>query len=252
MLDAQPHSLYRATGPTGRSYIGYTKDLNSRVIAHRHAAKTGGTSYFHCALRKHGADNFKWEVLAIVQGEGEAKRLEVELIAKFQTKAPGGYNLTDGGEGMNPTAETRARMSAAKKGQYTGADNPFYGREHSAEVRARMSAAAKGKPKSAAHRRNIGAARKGCKHTAAARAAISAAHKGRYSDHRNRAETSAACKGGWRRKENGRRARVVAAVIAGKKCIEAADMAGCCVATVYKVRNKYALPVLWQPLFRRG
>lgn len=81
-------------------------------------------------------------------------------------------NGTDGGEGCsNPTPETRAAISAAKKGV-----------THSPETRAAMSAARKGVPRgpfSPEHCAAISAARKGEKASPETRAAMSAAHMGK-------------------------------------------------------------------------
>ena len=42
------------------------------------------------------------------------------------------------------TAETRNKISEARKGKCTGEDNPFYGKHHSDEVRNKISEAKKG------------------------------------------------------------------------------------------------------------
>ena len=63
-------------------------------------------------------------------------------IRELNSKAPNGYNLTDGGDGgrgLSPSAETRQKLSAALKGR--PAHNK--GVKHTAEARAKMSAAQK-------------------------------------------------------------------------------------------------------------
>ena len=119
---------------------------------------------------------------------------EIFQIREQNTKAPNGYNLTDGGEGLvNPSEETRARMSAnhadvsgknnpiygkprspetkakikANLPDMRGEKNPHYGKPHSDESKAKMSAACKGKP----------SPRKGKPHSPETCAKISAARK---------------------------------------------------------------------------
>ena len=69
---------------------------------------------------------------------------EEEAIDKFGRKDLGRgtlLNLTDGGEGAsNPSAETRTKLSAVKKGE----NNPFFGKSHSADARAKLSEVNKG------------------------------------------------------------------------------------------------------------
>lgn len=70
------------------------------------------------AIKKYGWDNFYHIVLYENKSENEAKEIEKYLIKLFNTKAPNGYNLTDGGDGalgINISKETRKRMSAASK-----------------------------------------------------------------------------------------------------------------------------------------
>jgi group I intron endonuclease len=83
-------------------------------------------SVFYRAIKKYGWDGFNHEVVAKGLTEEEAKKLEIELIALYQSnclryKSPTrGYNMTDGGDGTNgcfPSDETRRKQSEAKKGK---------------------------------------------------------------------------------------------------------------------------------------
>jgi group I intron endonuclease len=86
-------------------------------------------------------ENLKFDVL--YEGcEIDIKRLEIDLIRQWETKAPGGYNLTDGGEGTTgciPSKETREKMSKSR----TGSRNGMYGKKHGKETRDKMSQRAK-------------------------------------------------------------------------------------------------------------
>ncbi len=64
------------------------------------------------AFKKYGKDSFKFEILIICFDE-DRYEYEKEYIKKYNTKAPNGYNLTDGGEpggnfkGRHHTFETK-------------------------------------------------------------------------------------------------------------------------------------------------
>lgn len=57
--------------------------------------------YIHNAIRKYGWDNFKVEKIIVNVPEEDLNNLERAYIAVENTKAPNGYNLTDGGEGAS-------------------------------------------------------------------------------------------------------------------------------------------------------
>lgn len=79
--------------PTGKMYIGQTiRGLKARRNQHESDARRGAETLLHCALRKHGAENFRWRVLAHACGESSLDMLENAYIAVFNTLAPHGYN----------------------------------------------------------------------------------------------------------------------------------------------------------------
>lgn len=128
--------LYKLTFNSGKSYIGITnKTLKQRVWRHINHTINGRNSAIAAAIRKYGVD-FKREILII--GDFEyIKCMEIEAISAFGTKAPGGYNLTDGGEGALghvKSDETRAKLVKANRG-----------RKHSVATIARISESNKGK-----------------------------------------------------------------------------------------------------------
>jgi len=96
----------------GMQYVGITNDLGRRWKQHFHT--NGSSPYLHSAIKKHGIDAFVFSHLADAFDEEAAKMLERMLIAERNTKAPHGYNLTAGGEGLfNPTQEVRAKIRKA-------------------------------------------------------------------------------------------------------------------------------------------
>jgi hypothetical protein len=84
---------------------------------------------------KYGFENFEFSVLAKFKTCALLEAAEIIAIWGEKTKAPNGYNLTIGGDGVsNPTEETRAKMSKARSGK-----------KSSTETRAKISKAHIGK-----------------------------------------------------------------------------------------------------------
>lgn len=146
--------IYSATNKTnGKKYIGKTKfePPTHRWNQHLAAAKKGPKDnkrfqpYFHRALRKHGRDNFSFDIIhTFDDNEVDAwMQAEKDYIKKYRSnERDHGYNLTDGGDGVPGWKASRAarrRMSEGKKGLYDGERNPFFGKRHSERVRKRLS-----------------------------------------------------------------------------------------------------------------
>ena len=103
-------------------------------------------------------------VLDICENTSELETSEKKWIAHLRKLMVPLTNSTDGGDGMSghkPSAETRAKISAANKGKPVSPDHRAKigvansGRSPSLEARAKMSAVHKGKPKSLWHRARI-------------------------------------------------------------------------------------------------
>jgi len=139
--------LYRLTAPNGKQYIGVTKtSLSDRISDHIRRHNAIGS-----ALRKHGRENFRIEVL-VIGDENYIYKLEKKAIERFDTLAPRGYNLKNGGQGGSHSKETckkignslrgrilseevRRKGSEAKKGD----KNPMWNRIFSEKTKQRMS-----------------------------------------------------------------------------------------------------------------
>ena len=218
--------IYRITNKiNGKPYVGQTRQkLSQRIYGHK---SNKGKSAIDAAIAKYGWKNFTVEIIEVCPVESLNEK-ERYWIAKLNSKAPNGYNLTDGGDGLvGCTQETRDKMSLAKKGKKR--------KPHSSETRAKMSAKAKGRPSSnkGKHlseetRAKLSASNTGKKHTSETRAKISASNKGEnnpnYGKHRSpetKAKISAAEKGKHLSEET--RAKISAArkaYFARKKAVE--------------------------------
>lgn len=96
--------IYKATNVLNKkSYIGKTeRTFDIRLAEHiRDSKKENITSYFHRALKKYGIDNFEFIILAETDNLFELNNLEIEFISKLNTLKPNGYNITEGGTGVN-------------------------------------------------------------------------------------------------------------------------------------------------------
>lgn len=97
----------------GKCYIGKTINLKRRIYEH-FMGYSEGCKLLSRAFKKYGKENFSVEILH----EGIIPELldefEIQAIREYNTKAPHGYNLNEGGlGGINPSEETRQRMSEA-------------------------------------------------------------------------------------------------------------------------------------------
>lgn len=137
--------IYKITNNiNGKLYVGQTRQkLNNRIKGHKHSKVQRGVDV---AIAKYGWENFSVAVIEECPLESLGER-EIFWIAELNSKAPNGYNLTDGGEGLvNPSEETRAKMSANRP-DISGEKNPNYGKKTPPEVCAKISASNKGKTK---------------------------------------------------------------------------------------------------------
>lgn len=161
----------------GKQYVGISKDLKRRWD--QHLSANGSAPALHAAIKKYGADGFVFSHICDAFDFEAACDLERMLIQQHNTKAPHGYNLTDGGEGVvgrpataeeiknrrqfmlayaaSLTPQERSEKFGWAKGrQWTPeqieqirASNKGknLGKKPSPEVRAKMSAAQKSRPR---------------------------------------------------------------------------------------------------------
>lgn len=184
--------LYEYTNrATGKRYIGVTNDPGPRFK--RHANGESGVLAFNLAVQKYGIEAFDHKVLAVFDDASAAAYHEHAAIVAFGTLAPNGYNLTSGasgyGYGGSPSAETRARLSAARRLRVT-----------SPETRAKMSASRMGNKNAIGHgkgKRVYGPL------SAEHKAALVAANTGRKLTPEHKAKLSAAMKASRARRRSG-------------------------------------------------
>ena len=114
-------TVYMHITPSNKKYIGITsKDLSERF-------GSNGCLYrnqiFGRAIKKYGWNNIKHIVIAQNLTKEEAKKLEIELIAKYDTTNPKyGYNRSIGGDipvilGQHHSDETKKKISNSNMGK---------------------------------------------------------------------------------------------------------------------------------------
>jgi hypothetical protein len=153
----------REMGSTEYRYVGLTtKTITRRKSEHFTVAERGRKTPFADWLRKHpNRESVYFHSLELVEGDdlvvlGEAER---RWIQKFTREGHRLLNLNEGGLGNHGyvwTDEQRAAASVRNRGRKrenvpTGPDHPSWGTKRSDETRARMSAQRKGMNSGAAN-----------------------------------------------------------------------------------------------------
>lgn len=130
------YSLYRHISPSGKVYVGISKNKPEWRWNHGKGYCRGDQPLFERAIVKYGWDNIFHEILSSTLSAGAAKALEIGLI-KYYKEHGISYNITDGGDGYlgnkihlgkKASDETRLKMSITRRGKYAGNNNPMYGR----------------------------------------------------------------------------------------------------------------------------
>lgn len=83
----------------GKIYIGKTNNFNKRKIQHfpkNNNYENKKAKILYSAIKKYGQNNFEMKIIEKVSNNWEER--EKFWIAKFNSKIPNGYNMTDGGD----------------------------------------------------------------------------------------------------------------------------------------------------------
>lgn len=124
-MNEKQYIVYSHTTPNGKVYIGITSQTNPN------RRWQNGLGYrtqpmFHRAIVKYGWDNIKHEVLYSGLKKEEAEKIEIALIAMYDSTNPDhGYNVENGGNCVGThSEETKSKISEAQK----GSKNHMYGK----------------------------------------------------------------------------------------------------------------------------
>lgn len=111
--------IYKLTSPSNKTYIGQTiQSFHRREQRHANDAKfykLRGEKSGYCvalcnAINKYGMENFQTEILMECD-DSMLDAYEREMIKKYDSLSPNGYNLTTGGTNSEFSEETRLKMS---------------------------------------------------------------------------------------------------------------------------------------------
>lgn len=108
------YSVYMHTSPSGKRYIGITKQKPKQRWGKGRNYKSN--LYFTSAIEKYGWDSFTHEVLFEVDSLEKAKELEIKLIAQYRSdERDYGYNLSKGGDPCNLGLGEEGRKANRRK-----------------------------------------------------------------------------------------------------------------------------------------
>lgn len=114
-MQEKNYFVYKHTSPSGKVYIGITKNI-------RHRWRGNGRGYIgsnriYYAILKYGWENFKHEILYSGLTKAEAEQKEIELIKQNNsTDERYGYNLQQGGKIRTLNEKSRIKLSNSLKG----------------------------------------------------------------------------------------------------------------------------------------
>ena len=141
--------VYRLTNKVnGKQYVGVSK--NPRRRFHEHARHMlNSKSIIKNAILKNGVENFSFEILCKAS-QIYCYELEAKIITAFNTRAPNGYNICTGGRGAHGLDGELNGMYGRRGSLHPHYGKPGYSRglRPSEETRAKMSASRKGKKRS--------------------------------------------------------------------------------------------------------
>jgi group I intron endonuclease len=143
--------IYKITNLINKKlYIGQTiqDDVEKRWELHRRLAKKDkGCTALKEAFKKHGIENFKFEVLIICFND-DCIAYEKDYIKKYNALVPNGYNISEGGnggalfKGKHHTEETKNKLRESSKAYYS---NPENRAEHNDKIKNGMQKSEKWK-----------------------------------------------------------------------------------------------------------
>lgn len=204
MKEERIYSVYLHTSPSGKYYVGITK----QEVEKRWNNGNGYSNnvYFYRAIKKYGWNNFQHEVIASRLTKEEAENFEIRLIEELHSSENDyGYNISLGGNARNGTKhseETKKKLSKIRKSnpillseegrkkisethrgntynlnrKFTeerkekiskanrGENHPLYGKHHTEEARHKISQSNKDRVLSEEHKEKISKALKEEKH----------------------------------------------------------------------------------------
>lgn len=145
--------IYRITNmANGKFYIGSAESFARREWQHKYALRRNEhkNPRLQASWNKHGEEMFVFEVIEEVPEGRNAFDIENTYLHKFVGQDDC-YNVNTDAVGMRTgiphTEQSKAKVSASRKGKAAGAEHYRYGQTVSDEVRQKIGDTQRGKPK---------------------------------------------------------------------------------------------------------
>lgn len=106
--------IYKITSPTGRIYVGQSRDIAKRFAAYKRMDCKSQPKIYN-SLKRHGVANHVFEVLELCD-EADLNKLEMQYISKYKCTTKG-LNVKAGGDYSPCAEETKAKISKAQIGK---------------------------------------------------------------------------------------------------------------------------------------
>jgi group I intron endonuclease len=122
------YSIYKATNTiNGKVYIGFDSNWPNRKRIHK-SNSSKKDYHFYRAIRKHGWDNFQWEIIYQSKDKLHCKDVMEPYFIKLFDTFTVGYNKTMGGEGVFglqriQSPEEKQKRSLLMRGNNHGSGN---------------------------------------------------------------------------------------------------------------------------------
>jgi len=105
--------IYKISSPSGKVYVGQTvRSFETRVAEHK--SKTSNCTALKNAINKYG-DEMKYEIIEEDVPQEHLDDREIHWISHSNSLAPGGYNLTTGGQFYQITQEAKEHLRDAQQ-----------------------------------------------------------------------------------------------------------------------------------------
>ena len=118
--------IYKITNLiNNKVYIGQSIRLEQRLQEHKYSSHN---DHLKNSIAKYGVENFKFDIIEVVQDPDLLNDLEIKYIAQYDSTNPDkGYNISHGG--CNTSLEDRKRLSETAKARAASPDyiNPAQG-----------------------------------------------------------------------------------------------------------------------------
>jgi group I intron endonuclease len=132
--------IYKITSPSGRIYIGKSKNLKKRIKDYKYQCEKR-KSIVHDSIRGYGWDNHTLEIIEECADEllSEREIFWIKELKSYWLENQKGMNMTRGGEagGGSWMWDTKRRKYFSEL--YKGEGSPFYGKHHTEETKKYLS-----------------------------------------------------------------------------------------------------------------